>query len=176
MLSSENLLRKYKNLPLSFPHVYKTSRDLVRIEEKLLRILSQEKDVLSPDCTGYCVTSKQNGEVVWEMQDLHVKVKKGIEKSSDLWKESTSSKKSPKKRLQVFTRSAKSAIKVIFSREHICRPNDEERRQNPHRSRKSYCLMRRLRIPTCFRRKKECTDNQTDSVCHDSYATLFLPT
>ncbi|XP_076305796.1 uncharacterized protein LOC143222744 isoform X3 [Tachypleus tridentatus] len=76
MLSSENLLRKYKNLPLSFPHVYKTSRDLVRIEEKLLRILSQEKDVLSPDCTGYCVTSKQNGEVVWEMQDLHVKVKK----------------------------------------------------------------------------------------------------
>ncbi|XP_076305864.1 uncharacterized protein LOC143222783 isoform X2 [Tachypleus tridentatus] len=72
----ENLLRKYKNLPLSFPHVYKTSRDLVRIEEKLLRILSQEKNVLSPDCTGYCVTSKQNGEVVWEMQDLHVKVKK----------------------------------------------------------------------------------------------------
>ncbi|XP_076323249.1 uncharacterized protein LOC143232077 isoform X2 [Tachypleus tridentatus] len=57
-------------------------QNIKRFSENRRKASENEKDVLSPDCTGYCVTSKQNDEVVWEMQDLHMKVKKAIEKSS----------------------------------------------------------------------------------------------
>ncbi|XP_076323245.1 uncharacterized protein LOC143232076 isoform X2 [Tachypleus tridentatus] len=84
--------------------------------------------------------------------------------SSDLCKESKSSKK-------IITRSARSTIKDIFCREDANRPNKKERRQNLRRSRISCCFLKRLRIPTCFGREKESTDNQNDSVCHDSHPT-----
>ncbi|XP_076324198.1 uncharacterized protein LOC143232518 [Tachypleus tridentatus] len=56
-------------------------QNIKRFSENQRKASENEKDVLSPDCTGYCITSKQNVEVVWEMQDLHMKVKKAIEKS-----------------------------------------------------------------------------------------------
>ncbi|XP_076305789.1 uncharacterized protein LOC143222740 [Tachypleus tridentatus] len=90
---------------------------------------------------------------------------------TELCKDSKSLKKSLKKRLQVFARSARSTIKDIFCREDTNRPNKKERRQNPRRSRKSCCFLRRQRISTCFGREKGSTDNQTDFVYHDSHPT-----